>query len=162
MVESVTTAGDSLAMKVVKYWLPVLLMIVAMYYFSTDVLSGENTRSFIEEILGWLGYNITPRTAERLNYITRKAAHFIEYAILAALLFRAFRADSIMRWRLRWAVYSFFVAAAWALLDEYHQTFTHDRTGSIKDSMLDSAGALFMLIVIAVFNYRKNRKQAAL
>jgi VanZ family protein len=86
-------------------------------------------------------------------------AHFVEYAVLAGLLFRAFRAGSIMRWRMRWAVYSFAIVVSWALLDELHQRFTYTRGGSIYDSLLDSSGALFMLVVIWLFSNRRNRDE---
>jgi VanZ family protein len=155
MAENIVSAGDSLLIKLLKYWLPVVLMVAAIYYFSTDVLSGENTRSFLEDILGWLGYTVSERTARILNYGVRKAAHFVEYALLAGLLYRAFRADSGTGWQFRWALYSFLLCAAMSLADEYHQTLTQDRVGSIKDSLLDSAGALFMLVIIRTFYKRK-------
>jgi VanZ family protein len=158
MSENITTAGNSLAAKIIKYWLPVLFMIGAMYYASTDIFSGENTRNLIERIVLWLRPHTSERALLKINYIVRKMAHFTEYAMLAALLFRAFRADSLAYWRLRWAVYSFAVAASWALLDEFHQRFTRTRGGSIYDSLLDSSGALFMLIVIALFNLRRRQK----
>jgi VanZ family protein len=157
MAENITTARSSLAMKVVKYWLPVFLMVGAMYYFSTDALSGENTRGFIEEIFGLFGYDLSRRAADRANYIARKAAHFTEYALLAGLVFRALRADSSVRWRLRWAVGALAVCVSWALLDELHQSFTNSRSGSIRDALLDSSGALFMLALVALFNRGKNR-----
>jgi len=94
-----------------------------------------------------------------VNYIVRKSAHFTEYAILGALLFRAFRAGDSVRWRFRWALYSFVFSVSWALLDELHQTFTRTRGGSIWDSLLDSSGALFMLVGIA-FVTRKARIDA--
>ena len=155
MAESITTVESSLATKIIKYWLPVLLMIGAMYYASTDMFSGENTRGVIEKLILWLRPHTSERGLIKINYFVRKAAHFIEYAILAALLFRAFRADSFSRWRFRWALYSFLIVICWALLDEYHQSFTHKRGGSIRDSALDCSGALFMLLVIALFNRRK-------
>src|ERR1051325_11435914 len=155
MAQSLTTARSSLATKIVKYWLPVLVMIGAMYYASTDMFSGENTRGVIEKLVLWLRPHTTERALMKVNYFVRKAAHFIEYAILAALLFRAFRADSFRRWQLSWALYSFLTVVCWALLDEYHQSFTHTRGASIRDSMLDCSGALFMLVVIALFNRRK-------
>ena len=157
MAESIPTAQSSLATRIVKYWLPVLIMIGAMYYASTDIFSGENTRGVIEKLVLWLRPHTSERGLMKINYLVRKAAHFIEYAVLAALLFRAFRADSFMRWRLRWALYSFLIIICWALLDEYHQSFTHTRGGSIRDSMLDCSGALFMLTVIALFNRRRIR-----
>ena len=158
MAENITTAGSSLATRVIKYWLPVLFMIGAMYYASTDVFSGDNTRNVIEKIVLWLRPHTSAHALMKINYFVRKTAHFTEYAILAALLFRAFRADSILRWRLRWAAYSFLMALGWALLDEFHQRFTRTRGGSIYDSLLDSSGALFMLVMIALFNFRKKSK----
>src|SRR5215216_134368 len=155
MAENITTAGSSFAMKILRYWLPVLIMIGAMYYASTDVFSGENTRGVIEKLVLWLRPHTSERGLIKINYFVRKAAHFIEYAMLAALLFRAFRADSFLRWRFRWALYSFLIVICWALLDEYHQSFTHTRGGSIRDSMLDCSGALFMLLMIALINKRK-------
>ncbi|MFY9607201.1 MAG: VanZ family protein [Blastocatellia bacterium] len=150
MAESITTAQSSFAYKVVRYWLPVVAMLLLMYWFSTDALSGENTRGIIESILSWFGYHASPKQLTRINYFVRKGAHFTEYAILAALLFRAFRADSPLRWRLRWSVYSLGVALVWAALDELHQGFTRTRGGSVYDSLLDSSGALFMLIGITI------------
>ena len=152
------TAQSSLTMRVLKYWLPVLFMVGAMYYASTDVFSGDNTRNVIERIVLWLKPHAREHTLLKINYAVRKLAHFTEYAVLAALLFRAFRADSVLRWRWRWAAYSFGIAFGWALLDEFHQTFTHTRGGSIYDSLLDTSGALVMLLVIWLVNARKQPK----
>lgn len=141
-------------MKVVKYWLPVAAMLALMYYFSTDTFSSDNTRGLIATIFKWFFPDLSDLTIARINIIARKAAHAIEYAILAALLFRAFRSDSPERWRLRWAVYSMIVIVCWALLDEYHQSFTQKRSSSARDSMLDSAGGLAALALIRLKNRR--------
>lgn len=159
MAQSIPTLRSSLLTKIIRYWLPVAAMLAVMYYFSTDVFSGDNTRSLVENIVLWLWPGTTDKAMLRINYIVRKSAHFIEYAALAALLFRAFRADSPLRWRFRWGLYSFVTIVIWALLDEFHQSLTRHRGGSIKDSLLDSAGGLFALLVIACFNYQKNRRQ---
>jgi VanZ family protein len=159
MAENITPVESGIATKILKYWLPVGLMIGAMYYASTDVFSGENTRNVVERLVLWLRPHTSERTLMKINYLARKMAHFTEYAILAGLLYRAFRADSRMRWRLRWALYSFGVVVCWALLDELHQTFTRTRGGSIYDSLLDSSGALFMLLMIALFNRRRNWRE---
>ena len=155
MAENITTAESSLGYKVARYWLPVAGMLALMYWFSTDALSGENTRGIIEAVLSWFGYHPGNRTLFKINYFVRKCAHFTEYAVLAALLFRAFRADSAYRWRLKWALYSLAVIAGWAALDEWHQSFTRTRGGSIWDSLLDSSGGLFSLLIIAVFSTKR-------
>jgi VanZ family protein len=125
-------------------------MLGLMAYFSTDVFSGENTRSAIETILSWLSIHASRRAISHINLITRKCAHFVEYAVLAMLIFRAFRADSAASWRLSWFVWSLAIVVAWSLLDEYHQSFTHTRGASIYDSMLDSAGGLAALLLITL------------
>jgi len=155
MAENLTTAESSLTVRVLKYWLPVLFMIGAMYYASTDVFSGDNTRNVIEKIVLWFKPHTREHTLAQINYVVRKLAHFTEYAVLAALLFRAFRADSARRWGWRWAAYSFGIALGWALLDEFHQTFTHTRGGSIYDSLLDTSGAVVMIFFIWLVNMRK-------
>lgn len=143
-------ARDSIAIRISKYWLPVAALLGLMYYFSTDVFSADNTRSVIEKIFLWFVPHASHHALAVLNYVVRKSAHFIEYAVLGAFLFRAFRADGQVRWRLKWAFYSFLTAGAWALVDEFHQTLTRNRGGSIWDALLDSSGALFMLIGISI------------
>ena len=132
------------------YWFPVVMMFALMYYFSTDVFSADNTRNIFEKIFLWFSPHASKHAILKFNYILRKSAHFTEYAILGALLFRAFRAGNPVRWRFSWALYSFVASVAWALLDELHQTFTQKRGGSIWDSLLDSSGAMAMLLAIAI------------
>jgi VanZ family protein len=157
---SQVAAYSTATSRFIKYWLPVLVMIGLMYYASTDFLSGENTRGIIEKILEWLAPDITGRTIMRINAFARRLAHVTEYAGLAWLLFRAFRADSLVRWRPRWVIYSLLTCIAWALLDELHQTFTRTRGGSIRDSLLDTAGATAMLTLITVYHFVVRRRTA--
>jgi VanZ family protein len=159
MDDSINAARGPIAIRVLWYWFPVAMMFGVMYYFSTDVFSADNTRSVIEKIFLWFSPHASKHAIFTFNYIVRKSAHFTEYAILGALLFRAFRAGDPMRWRFKWALYSFVFSVSWALLDELHQTFTRTRSGSIWDSLLDSSGALFMLVGIA-FVTRKPRIDA--
>jgi VanZ family protein len=134
--------------------MPVLITIGVMYYFSTDVLSSSHTRSVIEKILLRFIPHASNHALGVFNYAVRKSAHVCEYGVLGALLFRAFRGDSTVRWQVRWAFYALASTALWALLDEFHQTFTRSREGSIWDVLLDSCGALLALTLIA--SYIKN------
>jgi VanZ family protein len=149
-MDHTAAARAPISVRIVKYWLPVAAMLGLMYYFSTDVFSADNTRSVIEKVFLWFVPHASKHTMATLNYVVRKSAHFTEYAILGAFLFRAFRADEQVRWRFKWAFYSFLTAGGWALLDEFHQTLTRTRGGSIWDSLLDSSGAFFMLLGISI------------
>src|SRR5436853_3466053 len=156
-----SSTQNTLSTRILKYWLPVMAMLGAMYYFSTDVFSGENTRSIVDIVLTHLIRQPSSRLIARANYFVRKSAHFTEYAVLAALLFRAFRADSEFRWRARWFVYSIAIVVSWSLLDEFHQTFTRKRGGSIYDSMLDISGGLFALLIVWLLSSRKGKVREA-
>lgn len=142
-------------MKRIGYWLPVIAMIILMFGFSTDAFSGQNTQSIIVRVIEWLGFDPNSGAALWLNFIARKAAHLTEYALLAALLYRAFRSGRFPRWRATWAAQTMTIVIAWALMDEYHQSLTQTRTGSIYDSFIDMAGGLFALAVI----YRMSRSE---
>ena len=154
MAENINAARAPLTIRVIWYWFPVAMMFGLMYYFSTDVFSADNTRNIFEKIFLWFSPHASKRAILTFNYILRKSAHFTEYAILGGLLFRAFRAGNPVRWRFKWALQSFVFAASWALLDEFHQSLTLKRGGSIWDSLLDSSGVLFMLTAIWFFARR--------
>jgi len=139
----------------IKYWLPPLLWMAAMFGFSTDAFSADNTGSRLHWLLHLLYPAITDAQYEAVHFLVRKTAHFTEYAFLTLLWWRAWRADSPQRWRTAWAWRSFLIIAVWALLDEWHQTFTPSRTGTIYDSFLDMSGGLAMLL--AVWFWQKRR-----
>src|SRR6266498_1368071 len=154
MDDSINAVRVPFATRILWYWFPVAMMVGAMYYFSTDVFSAENTRGVLEKLFLWFVPHASKHSILTFNYFVRKSAHFTEYAILGGLLYRAFRAGNVVRWRVRWAVYSFAFSVSWALLDETHQKLTKTRGGSLWDSLLDSSGALFMLVAIAIVNRR--------
>jgi VanZ family protein len=160
MSENVVTPSLSIPERILRYWIPVGLMLSLMYFFSTDVFSGKNTSLAITWLMKFFGEDLNRSELGEANFAVRKFAHFFEYAILASLLFRAFKAESPLPWRFSWASYSFAIVIVWSLLDEFHQTFTRMRGGSIYDSMIDSAGGLFALLAITLYVKMKQRKKA--
>ncbi len=91
----------------------------------------------------WLFPNTSPETMATIHIITRKLAHFTEYAILGLLAARAFRSSE------RWFLISAVLVVVYALLDEYHQSFVPSRTASIFDSLIDMAGGISALIFVS-------------
>jgi VanZ family protein len=137
------------------YWLPPLLWMGLIFWFSTDRFSGEATGSRFEEIVGWLAPWIEEGARARLHYLFRKLGHLTEYALLAILWMRALEAPSAQdqaglakpnRWRSR-ALLVLLIVAGYALLDEWHQTFTVNRTGSLSDSAIDTIGGVLGLLL---------------
>src|SRR5215216_5279685 len=82
-----------------------------------------------------------------IHFITRKIAHFTEYAILGFLAARAFRTSPRPAISQRWFLICVTLIVVYALMDEYHQSFVPSRTASVWDSFIDMAGGLTVLIV---------------
>src|SRR5947208_15302097 len=151
MGDSISAPRATFRVRIIWYWIPVLMTVGVMYYFSTDVLSSSHTRSVIDKVFLRFIPHASSHALGVFNYAVRKSAHVFEYSVLGALLYRAFRADSQIRWNLRWALYALVSTALWAMLDEFHQTLTRSRDGSIWDVLLDSCGALLALALIASY-----------
>ncbi len=117
-------------------------------FASTGNFSAGNTSRIIGPLVLWLFPDTTPETMLAIHAFTRKLAHLMEYAILAILAARAFRGSPRPALRERWFLVSLLLVVVYALLDEYHQSFVPSRTGTIYDSLIDSAGGLAALIVI--------------
>ena len=76
------------------------------------------------------------------DFIVRKTAHFLEYAVLCFLYFRALRQTT--SWSSKKSFFlALFLAFIYALSDEYHQTKVTGRTGKIFDVGVDFCGAIF-------------------
>jgi len=126
----------------------------AISIFSTDLFSGDNTGSLLWGIFHFIFPGLTEDQFQPIHFFIRKVAHFTEYAILAFLFFRAFRSGAIDRWRWRWAFYTLLIVVAYALLDEWHQTFTKTRSGSVYDSLIDISGGIAVLFLLWLLRQR--------
>ena len=132
------------------YWLPPLLWMVMIFVFSTDIFAAQQTTKLLWPVVNDVAPHMPYPQYRRLHRHTRKTAHLLEYAILAGLLLRAFRAGAVGTWHWRWVTLSFMLVALYAGLDEYHQTYTRYRTGAVSDSMLDMAGGLLALVLLGL------------
>jgi VanZ family protein len=67
-------------------------------------------------------------------------AHFIEYAVLASLLYAALRLDVSAKWAL---ILSVLLSSGYAVTDEIHQSFVPLRVPDRLDWAVDTVGAMF-------------------
>jgi VanZ family protein len=140
-----------------RYWVPVVLWVGFLFVMSTDLFSSQATFPIIERIVRFLDPSISARQIDLLNTIIRKLAHVTEYFIFGILLFRAFRGGSAEPQALRWAFSSFVVLALLAASDEFHQSFSAERTASIVDVTIDSFGG-FLAQCVSVFWFHWHRR----
>jgi VanZ family protein len=111
-----------------RHWLPVLLWAAVIFAFSAIPSLGTGLGTW--------------------DYVLRKCAHMTEYAVLAVLLRRALGRDAP----------ALLLASAYAVTDEFHQTFVRGRHGSPVDWAIDTAGALAGLLLLA---WARARREAA-
>ncbi len=121
-------------------WGPAIAWAVVIWLFSTSGFSGFNTSRFIVPLLRWLLPRASEETLWFLHFLIRKTAHFVEYFVFSLLLLRGVRGERT-GWKLAWSIAAVAMAAAYAALDELHQTFVPGRGGSPLDSLLDTFGA---------------------
>ena len=129
-------------------YVPLIAWLAFISYASSDSFSAGNTSRIIGPLVRWLFPGTTPETLMTIHFITRKAAHFTEYAILGILAARAFRRSSRKVISEGWFLISLGLIVAYAFIDEYHQSFVPTRTGSVFDSLIDIAGGLTALLVM--------------
>ena len=116
----------------IKLWLPVLLWCAIIYYLS----SLPSLKSDLPN---------------QWDFVFRKIAHIMEYAVLTLLFFRA----SSKNLNYKKAIsYSALFSITFALTDEYHQLFVFGRGGNLGDVLIDSLGVFLAVFLI----YKKARK----
>ena len=160
MIETVERVRPrSAAVGLLKYWAPPIIWMSVIFWFSTDIFSGDHTGSLLWKVVSFIYPGATRDLFDVIHFYVRKAGHFTEYAVLALLLFRAFRSGAGARWRRGWALSSLMVCFLYASLDEYHQTFTRHRTASIYDSLIDTSGAATALVLLWLLSHRATETQ---
>ena len=140
-------------------WLgPPILLMAFIYWMGTDRASAAETRSLLERLLErwWpdLLHRLSSESLVTANVVLRKTGHFSGYGLLGILNARAARwlggAPTRKVWLGAWAL-----TAAWAAVDEYHQSFAASRGASFEDVLLDSAGAAFAIFLYQLWLSRK-------
>ena len=128
---------------------PLIVWLVFIAFASSVEFSAENTSRVIRPLVLWLFPNISEGRIAFVHFLTRKTAHFTEFAVLGVLAARAFSVSSQYMLRRRWFAASLLLVVVWALLDEFHQSFVPSRTASLYDSLIDISGGLPALISYA-------------
>lgn len=91
-----------------------------------------------------------------LDLILRKIAHISEYAVLSALLFRAFKTTTKLSYN-KIYLYTVSLCILYAISDEIHQHFVPGRNCRILDIVIDTVG-----VILGIVLYIKNSKTKSL
>ncbi|MEY2487700.1 MAG: hypothetical protein QOH39_3348 [Verrucomicrobiota bacterium] len=143
--------------RLVSRWMPVVAWMLLIFAGSSDVLSAEHTSRFLIPFLRWLDPTISYNAIVAIHFMLRKLGHFCEYAVLAALLWRALRGTFSELSNRLVSTGTFLIAAAFAVSDEFHQSFVPSRTSSAHDVMVDCFGVVAAILICELLSpfYRK-------
>lgn len=121
-----------------RYWLPPVLWMGVIFFLSAQPTLPHHPDTLLDSIL-------------------KKAAHVIEYGILAFLIWRALsRGWGDHSWPA--LAVGFVVSVLYAASDEYHQTFVPGRNGTLMDVGFDTVGALVALLVVGRLGKKRRRE----
>lgn len=123
------------------YWAEVAGWMVLIYYLSGDSFAYSRTLIALRYWSSVFHLPLTEADLQLINLILRKTAHVTEYFILGLLLYHAL-SGGLISFRFSLACWVLAGGAAFALIDEFHQSFTTFRTPSLADSALDFSGVV--------------------
>jgi VanZ family protein len=118
------------------YWAPVVLYAGMIFYLSAQSHPDEQLPSFL------------------LKDVSDKVLHAVEYAVLGALCYRAFRWGVSGQVASHALLFAIVTASLYGVTDEAHQFFVPFRESSWQDWVADTAGA-----AIGVLSWRFLRSE---
>jgi VanZ family protein len=132
---------------------------LVIFTASTSAGTPQNSSRFLRPFIQIFKPDISDEQFEKIHYAVRKMGHFVEYTILAILLWRALRTERGFNNLVPLAQFMavLLVCAFYASTDEFHQRYVRGREPSVHDVVLDSCGAAFGLTVYGLMT-RKKRK----
>jgi len=135
---------------------PLVLWLAFISFASSGEFSSENSSRFVRPLLLWLFPEISEAQLAGIHFLTRKASHLGEYAILAFLSRRTFAQSSRIFLRRRWFELSLSLVALCAFLDEFKQSYDPSRSASILDCVIDIIGGLTVLYLFRIYDNRRS------
>ena len=139
---------------------PFLTWLCVIFIGSTDLMSAEQTSRFLVPFLRWLKPDISTEALAQVHFFVRKLGHISEYAVLAVLLWRAFRSGTNLQMKLPILfVAAWILCGVFAASDEFHQSFVSSRTASLDDVLIDIVGAMIGLAICFALGARKNLRK---
>lgn len=141
-------------------WWPVLFWALLISFFSTRVFTAENTGRFILPVLHWLLPHASPEKLATIHFLIRKCAHFTEYFVFSLLILRSFR-EGRTETRFAWIALTVLIVAAYASLDEFHQSFVPGRTPAVRDVLIDTAGGIAAQVAAALATRKETNRHKA-
>ena len=136
-----------------KYWLPVLVMMIFIFGFSSlpEQKVAQLSDPGIKQ-LNYLVYQVDP-VAPKIEWLD--FGHAIGYLFLASAFLYALTHTMALRHPF-W--FAWFFSFCYSLTDEFHQSFVPGQSSEWKDILIDTLAAGVALVFIAIMLRHRARK----
>jgi VanZ family protein len=132
-------------------WLPVVLSVIAVALESTEFLGANHTSGPFRWLYQAIFGPVSDERWEILHILIRKCGHFIGYGVIGLTWLRAWWMTLPRSRFLHDSLLALLGTALIASVDEWHQTFLPNRTGSAWDVLLDCCGAIMLELTAYIF-----------
>lgn len=138
-------------------WLLLIIWMIFIYMMSNQPATVSDSQSgAVIVLLSKIGINMNSIFGQLANFAVRKSAHFIEYMILAFLIFNVvnlyFNIKQVI-------IMSIIFTSIYAATDEFHQLFVPGREGAIRDVIIDTCGGVTLILIRIFIKCFLNKKK---
>lgn len=148
-------------------WMGIIFLFSSQPYDRQDIKPVMNKiidLSFMERYVSWISFtyansevSVQAIGIDRfIEFFIRKGAHFTVFFILMILFYIALSRTNRLKLKANLIV-SLLLSIAYAVMDEFHQGFTPNRTPYIGDVVIDGSGACVAGILIYIILKRKRK-----
>jgi VanZ family protein len=132
-------------------WLPVVLGIVIITIESTEFLGADHTGNPLRSLWEALFGHVSPARWEMIHHHIRKVGHFVGYGLIGLAWLRAWWMTLPHSRFLEDAFLALLGTSLIASMDELHQSYMPNRTGTPWDILLDCCGALTLQLLVYIY-----------
>lgn len=138
-------------------WILLIIWMIFIYMMSNQPATVSDSQSgAVIVLLSKIGINMNSIFGQLANFAVRKSAHFIEYMILAFLIFNVvnlyFNIKQVI-------IMSIIFTSIYAATDEFHQLFVPGREGAIRDVIIDTCGGVTLILIRIFIKCFLNKKK---
>jgi VanZ family protein len=132
-------------------WLPVAVGVAIIAVESTELLGANHTSHPLRWLWEHLFGPVSIARWEVIHHYIRKCGHFFGYGFIGVAWLRAWWMTLPQAHFLEDAFLALIGTALVASMDELHQTYLPNRTGSPWDVLLDCTGAITLQLALYIF-----------
>jgi VanZ family protein len=143
-------------------WFPVAIGIGVIALESTELLSSKHTSGPLRWLWEALFGPVANARWEVIHHLVRKCGHFFGYGFIGVAWLRAWWMTLPRSHFLPDAALALLGTSLVASLDEWHQSYLPNRTGSVWDVLLDCSGAIALQLVVYIYLRMRQPRRLAM